>query len=252
MVLVDTPGLDDTERFRVHLTERAVEGVDAVLFLTKSGASYGQAEKDFLLRLLRKGTVKQLVFVVTQVDQTYEQHVRQAREEDEDPEPIGVRIDAERRRIRGAVEDTLDEVAGDGGAASIQRFREQLTSVEIAFTSATNHRARVKGERVEHPILANDPGGFDAVKLTLFRILSTESRLAATKRTIEQGAKLILSEMLSAIEKRRLVVEGIRNREAAEEKLATFRRQFEEAGRRFAKVTREASEVLKLRYSHIS
>jgi len=76
-MLLDTPGLDDTERFCVQLTERAVEDVDAVLFLTKSGAAYGQSEKDFLLSLLRRGTVKQLIFVVTQVDQTYEQHVKQ-------------------------------------------------------------------------------------------------------------------------------------------------------------------------------
>src|SRR4029079_11127254 len=74
---VDTPGLDDTERFRVQLTERAVQNVDAVLFLTKSGASYGQSEKDFVLSLLRKGAIKQLIFVVTQVDQTYEQHISQ-------------------------------------------------------------------------------------------------------------------------------------------------------------------------------
>ena len=49
--LIDTPGLDDTEQFRVQLTERAVQNVDAVLFLTKSGAAYGQSEKDFLLSL---------------------------------------------------------------------------------------------------------------------------------------------------------------------------------------------------------
>ncbi len=245
VVLVDTPGLDDTERFRVHLTERAVEGVDAVLFLTKSGASYGQAEKDFLLRLLRKGTVKQLVFVVTQVDQTYQQHVRQARDQDEDVDPISVRIAEERRRIRTEVEATLDELAADAGANSTQRFREQLSAVEIAFTSAANHRDQARGEPVAHPIAAGDPGGLNQVRNTLFRILSTESRLAASKRAIEQGTRSILQEMLGAIDKRKLVVEGIRNREVAEEKLATFREQFEEAGARFAEVTRRASEVLK-------
>lgn len=38
VLLIDTPGLDDTERFRVTLTEKVVADVDAVLFLTKSGA----------------------------------------------------------------------------------------------------------------------------------------------------------------------------------------------------------------------
>src|SRR5690606_29431805 len=41
VLLIDTPGLDDTERFRVSLTEKTVEDVDAILFLTKSGESYG-------------------------------------------------------------------------------------------------------------------------------------------------------------------------------------------------------------------
>ncbi len=58
VLLIDTPGLDDTERFRVSLTEETVKDVDAVLFLTKSGVAYSQSEKDFLLSLLRKGTVK--------------------------------------------------------------------------------------------------------------------------------------------------------------------------------------------------
>jgi hypothetical protein len=58
IVLIDTPGLGDTERFRVSLTERVVEDVDAILFLTKSGASYDQSEKDFLMGVLRKGTVR--------------------------------------------------------------------------------------------------------------------------------------------------------------------------------------------------
>jgi hypothetical protein len=93
--------------FRVQLTERAVQDVDAVLFLTKSGASYGQSEKDFVLSLLRKGTIKQLIFAVTQ------QHVREARDQEDDPEPIWVRIEAERARLRAEIEATLNELAGE-------------------------------------------------------------------------------------------------------------------------------------------
>lgn len=245
VILVDTPGLDDTERYRVNLTERAVQGVDAVLFLTKSGASYGQAEKDFLLTLLRKGTVKQLVFVVTQVDQTYEQHVRQLKDLDEEPEPITVRISAERRRIRAEIEATLDELGGDAAAAFTSRYREQLNSVEIAFTSAANHRDHIRKDPVKHPIGVDDPGGMNAVKHTLFRILSTESRLAGTKRAIEQGTRAILQDMLSVIEKRRSVMAGVRNGEVAEEKLASFRAKFEQNGLQFAEMTRQASDVLK-------
>ena len=118
VLLIDTPGLDDTERFRVNLTERAVQDVDAVLFLTQSGAAYGQSEKDFLLTLLRKGTVKQLVFVVTQVDKTYAQHLRQARDEGEEPEPLSRRIQVERERLSQQIDDTLADL-GEGFCSSI-------------------------------------------------------------------------------------------------------------------------------------
>lgn len=51
--LIGTPGLDDTEDFQVLLTERSVKDVDAILFLTVSGASYGQSDREFVLRQLR-------------------------------------------------------------------------------------------------------------------------------------------------------------------------------------------------------
>ena len=245
VVLVDTPGLDDTERLRVQLTKQAVQDVDAVLFLTKSGGSYGQAEKDFLLSLLRTGTVKQLVFVVTQVDQTYEQHVRDAREQDEEPEPIATRIISERRRIRGAIEATFDELAGDPGSASAAKYREQLDSIEIAFTSAANHRDHARKEVVKYPIQSHDPGGMREVQETLFRTLSTESRLAATKRAIYQGTNAVLHDMLSVIERRRLVVSGLKDREVAEQKLATFRSEFEAHGQNFGDVTKADLTVFK-------
>ena len=163
VLLIDTPGLDDTERFRVNLTEQAVDGVDAILFLTQSGAAYGQSEKDFLLTLLRKGTVKQLVFVITQVDKTYAQHLRQARDQDEAPEPLKLRVQAERRRIEQEIESTLLELGENNDSPALQRYREQLGDVEIIFTSAANHRDAKAKEEVKHPIFPNDPGGMQAV-----------------------------------------------------------------------------------------
>jgi GTP-binding protein EngB required for normal cell division len=58
--LIDTPGLADTVVFRALLTEEKVKDVDAILFLTASGGSYDQADKDFLKRQLRLGQLKQL------------------------------------------------------------------------------------------------------------------------------------------------------------------------------------------------
>ncbi len=242
VALIDTPGLDDTERYRVELTERAVQDVDAILFLTKSGAAYGQSEKEFLLTLLRKGTIKQLLFVVTQVDQTYEQHVRQARDQDEEPESISERIEAERRRIRKEIEQTFDELDGEGHQS---RYREQLANIEIAFTSAANHRDAQRKEVVRFPIKATDPGGMHEVKDTLYRILSTESRVSEIRRRVEVGTFAVLDNMLSTIEKRQRVVSGLRNKEVAEQKLATFRSEFEKIGENFAEKTTYDCSLLK-------
>jgi hypothetical protein len=244
VTLIDTPGLDDTERFRVQLTERAVEDVDAVLFLTKSEASYGQSEKDFVLSLLRTGTIKQLIFVVTQIDQTYDQHVRQARDQEEEPELLATRIAAERARLQRAIEGTLDELAVEAGSASVNRYRDQLNSVEISFISAANHRDALHKEPVRFPVAADDPGGIRDIKETLYRILSTESRLAATKQIIQGGVSTVLQDMLAVIEARRSVVAGLKSKEVAESKLATFRGEFEQNGKYFSEVTRQDGVVL--------
>ncbi|HQX58107.1 MAG TPA: hypothetical protein PLT77_03165, partial [Burkholderiaceae bacterium] len=83
------------------------------LFLTKSGESYSQSDKDFLLSLLRKGTVKQLIVVVTQIDVTYQQHLDNAEANDEDPEPLALRIERERRRLAKELVATLAELSED-------------------------------------------------------------------------------------------------------------------------------------------
>ena len=232
VMLIDTPGLDDTERFRVTLTEKAVEDVDAVLFLTKSGAAYGQSEKDFLLTLLRKGTVKQLIFVITQVDQTYEQHVRNADSNDEDPETIAARIAKEERRIRDEIEATLDELSEEDSPA-MRRYREQLGEVGLAFTSATNHRDWSAGKEVSHKIHRDDPGGIERMKRQLLVLLSTESRLSLVAHNIANGAKSALEELLGVINNRRTALKNIKDGEVAEQKLANFRFEFDSAREKF-------------------
>ena len=244
MTLIDTPGLDDTQRFRVQLTERAVQDVDAVLFLTKSGASYGQSEKDFVLSLLRKGSIKQLIFVVTHVDQTYEQHVREAHNQDEDPDAIDVRISLERKRLQREIDATLSELADESGSVAIDRYRDQLNSVEIAFTSAANHIDARRGESVRYPLRPNDPGSIHYITTTLYKILSTESRLAAIKHALQSGIAAILQDMLAVIDARRSVVASLKSKEVAENKLSTFRREFEQSGKQFAEVTKRDGEVL--------
>ncbi|MEP6879477.1 MAG: dynamin family protein, partial [Nitrosospira sp.] len=235
VVIIDTPGVDDIQRFRVALTEKAVENVDAILFLTKSGASYSQSEKNFLLSLLRKSTVKQLIFVITQVDQTYDQHVRQSRDQDEHSESIAKRIDREKTRILAEIDASLNDLSKDADDASMIRYREQFANALIEFTSAANHRDAQQGETVKYPLLDGDPGGIKRVQRTLFETLSTESRLAATARSIETGARTILEAQLRLLESRRGAIKRLKNREVAEKGLATFRDQFGKAGEEFSK-----------------
>lgn len=248
VLLIDTPGLDDTERFRVSLTEKAIEDVDAVLFLTKSDSAYGQSEKDFLLTLLRKGTVKQLIFVITQVDHTYEQHLRDADDSDEVPESITLRIRHEEQRIRDEIEKTLNELSGDDSHVSgavMRRYREQLGVVSLAFTSAAYHRKWKDGKHIEHKIHADDPGGIEQMKRKLLHLLSTESRLALVAHNIAAGTKSALEELLTIVENRRAALRDIKDGEVAEQSLATFRVEFEYARERFQLAAVEQVAVLK-------
>lgn len=244
VLLVDTPGLDDTERFRVSLTEKTVEDVDAVLFLTKSGVAYSQSEKDFLLSLLRKGTVKQLIVVITQVDQTYEQHVRAAEDNDEDPETLGVRIERERIRIAAEVNATLNDLSDDDSPA-MRRYREQLGNVEIAFTSAVLHRDWKAKKSVPYAIDPADPGGVERLKAQLLRLLSTESRLALTAQNISIGARTLLLDLQTVLEAKLIAISNIKDKEVAEQKLHTFRNEFGSASARFEGAVKQQVELLR-------
>ena len=243
VLLIDTPGLDDTERFRVSLTEKTVEDVDAVLFLTQSGEAYGQSEKDFLLSLLRKGTVKQLIVVITQVDLTYGKHVRTAEDNDEAPETLAKRIERERMRISREVAATLNDLSQDDSPA-MRRYREQLGNVEIAFTSAVLHRDWKANKSVPYSIDAGDPGGVEKLKNQLLRLLSTESRLALTAQNISIGARSNLLDLQSVLQTKLIAIRDIKDKEVAEQKLSTFREEFGEASERFEGSVRQQVKLL--------
>ncbi len=243
VLLIDTPGLGDTERYRVELTEKVVDDVDAVLFLTRSGASYDQAEKDFLLSLLRKGTVKQLIVVVTQVDVTYQQHLDNAEANDDDPDSVTRRIDLERQRLTKELADTLVELSQDDSPA-MRRYREQLGDVQIAFTSAKLHRDWKSGKPTSCVIQPGDPGGVEALKSKLLYMLSTESRLAMVAQGIAAGARSALLELQSVLDAKLIAIRDVKDREVAEQKLHSFRDEFGKASQRFESSVTEQVTLL--------
>jgi predicted GTPase len=139
--LIDTPGLNDTERYRVVLTEEYVNDVDAILFLTSSGDAYSQSDKEFIIRQLRRKTIKHLRVVVTKCDATYENAKRDARNRDEDAPSFEQHLDLERQRVRTELDRTLEELltATDVAEDSRDYFREQLADIPINFISSLYH-----------------------------------------------------------------------------------------------------------------
>lgn len=232
VLLIDTPGLGDTERFRVALTEKVVADVDAVLFLTKSGASYDQSDKDFLLSLLRKGTVKQLIVVVTQIDGTYNQVLKAAEDDDEDPEPITAYIARERTKITREITNTLKDLHQDD---SLHLYQEQLGDVPIVFTSTRLHRDWKDNKSLPFVIEPADPGGVENLKKLLLQRLSIESRLAQTAENIVRGASNCLLDLQEVLQTKLRALQTTQNKEVAEKKLHTFRNEFGQAREGFTR-----------------
>ncbi|MBB6099401.1 tRNA U34 5-carboxymethylaminomethyl modifying GTPase MnmE/TrmE [Deinobacterium chartae] len=137
---IDTPGLNDTDLYRVRATEREVEQVDAILFLTTSGASYSQSDKEFLLSQIRKRRLRHLRILITKFDVTYDSACRQAEEEDEDTPDLPAHLRLEEARVRGAIRDTLHEVlAAAGDRLSLEDrayFTSLLEEIRVHFISS--------------------------------------------------------------------------------------------------------------------
>lgn len=225
--LIDTPGLDDTEKFRVSLTEQSVQDVDAILFLTKSGVAYGQSEKDFLMTLLRKGTVKQLMIVITQVDQTYLQHVKSAEDNDDEPQTVKQRISIENIRIQDEIHKTLIELAGADSLIA-KTYQEQFSNIDIAFTSVMAHREFKAKKPFSVQIYESDPGGLIRCKTQLVKILSTESRIATSASIVINQSKATLEDLADSIDAKVNAIRSTHNREEVERRLQNFRAKFKE------------------------
>ena len=173
--LIDTPGLDDTERFRVQLTEELVRNVDAILYLTTSGASYGQSDKEFIIRQLRQQQLRHLQLIVTKADHTYTDTVRDAEEKDEQPPTYPEFKASQISRVRGEVRQTLDELLTSNETKDDEGyyFMEQLDSIGVHLISTKFHD--------EGKI---EDAGIDAVREGLYKVLSTSRRFADSHRIL--------------------------------------------------------------------
>lgn len=184
--LVDTPGLDDTERFRVLLTEELVKDVDAILFLTVSGASYSQSDKEFIVRQLRRRQIKHLQLIVTKSDETFENAVRDARENDDDPPTFTQFSEREVRRVKAESQATLNELLQTNQLTDEEGyyFIGQLDDVPVHLISTKYHD--------EGDI---NKGGIEAVREGLYRILSTSQRFEQSRTILSDRLELVLTRL---------------------------------------------------------
>jgi GTPase SAR1 family protein len=196
--LIDTPGLNDTQLYRGQLTEELLSEVDAILFLTRSGASFSQFDKEFLVRQLRKKRLRHLRLVVTQVDNTYENARRDALEEDEDPPTIAEIIEKEEARLRAEIRRTLDELLDDTNLKEEEGYYyiEQLDALRIHFTSS----AWFDDGKVEE-------SGIPQVRDALFEVLSENYHLKQLIEHLEHTLKAIRRRLHDFFVERRSLLE---------------------------------------------
>jgi hypothetical protein len=196
--LIDTPGLDDTERFRVLLTEDLVKDVDAILFLTVSGASYSQSDKEFIVRQLRRRQIKHLQIIVTKCDETYDNAVRDARENDDDPPTFKDFCLREANRVKAETKATLGELLQSNQLSDEEGyyFIEQLDEVPVQLISTKYHDDR----EVER-------GGIEAVRDSLYGILSTSQRFEQARALLRDRLDLVLKRLHGWFTERRNTLE---------------------------------------------
>ncbi len=184
--LIDTPGLDDTDHFRVLLTEDLVKDVDAILYLTLSGACYGQSDKDFIIRQLRRRQIKHLQMIVTKADETYENSVRDATDNDEDAPSFKEFTVRETNRVREETSATLAELLTSNQLSDEDGyyFIQQLDEMPVHVISTKYHD---EGE--------SEKGGIDRVRDGLYRILSTSNRFEHSRTVLRDKLELVLQRL---------------------------------------------------------
>lgn len=184
--LVDTPGLDDPDRYRVRITEKLVEDVDAILFLTQSGRAYSQQDKDFIITQLRKSKLKHLMLVVTRCDETYSNACKDAEELGDDPPTFEEHLKREEQRLVGHIRATLDELLSTPKLNDElgEFYLRQLLDIKVHFTSADyySEAKKAKDPTVAHEKLVQS--GIDHLRKDLAVVLAQSERILRAKRSL--------------------------------------------------------------------
>ena len=189
--LIDTPGLNDTDRYRVRLTEDLVKDVDVILYLTESGKSYAQSDKDFIVTQLRRGKIKHLLIVVTKCDLTFEASKKDAEESDDEPPTFQEHLATEEKRIREQIKNTLNELLDENkDDEKGYFFIEQLDEVGISFISANWYKEE------------NPNNGISELREKLKEMLTQSQRITNAKGILERALNDVFDKTRTNIQAR--------------------------------------------------
>ena len=234
--LIDTPGLDDTDRYRVVLTEEYVKDVDAILFLTRSGNSYSQSDKDFIIRQLRRKTIKHLRLVVTKCDETFENAKQDALDKDEEAPGYERHLDLERRRVRTELDRTLEELLAATDVAEDDRdyFREQLADIPINFISSRYHTEGL-----------SQRSGIDGLHAELMAMLRKGERVSKARKVLTDALDRVCDRTARVLKGRRDAANQDFNAERVKDQLRQIEARVNEASVGFERRVKKEVRLLK-------
>lgn len=191
--LIDTPGLDDPDRYRVRITEKLVEDVDAILFLTQSGRAYSQQDKDFITTQLRKSKLKHLMLIVTRCDETYANACKDAEELGDDPPTFEEHLRREEQRLIGHIRTTLDELlsAPNLNDELGEFYLRQLLDIKVNFTSAHYYSEAKKEKDATAAREKRAQSGIDLLRKDLAMMLAQSERIVRARDLLNEATKRV-------------------------------------------------------------
>ena len=233
--LIDTPGLNDTDRYRVRLTEKLVEDVDVILYLTQSGAAYSQSDKDFITTQLRKGKIKHLLVIVTKCDVTFNSAIQDAEDDGEYLPTFSEHIEIEQKRIHEQIKSTLDELLDDKELSDERGYFyiDLLDDVNISFISSNYYRDSKKEE-----------SGIEELRDKLSIMLAESERISTAKRILSEALNRVCDRTSNNFRTRLDAVTKEFNVERVRKQLEEIKLSINNQLGSFKKIVQERTELL--------
>lgn len=175
--IIDTPGLNDNEEM-TKITIDTLNNVDAVIVAIHARTPFSETERNFVCQLIKSDNIKNIVFVVTFIDQI-----------DEDDYPYDDFMDKIKNRIQKEVFQKL--VTDDESEFIVQKAHYIMDNMHIYGVSAT--------QALKY-FMTNDKKAFEKSRFDVFK---TELLQIVTAKQVEstvQNAVTDIKEVLSELD----------------------------------------------------